>query len=419
MKESEFVRHIRLAGGRIAVVGGWVRDSLRGVEPKDKDYVISGVVEDKFISLFPEAQKVGRSFPVFLLCIDGHSCEVAFARKERKTGKGYRGFCVQSNPDVTLENDLSRRDTTINAMALELFADGTPSQLIDLFGGKEDVGRGIIRAVSSCFTEDPVRSLRAARQAAEFGYDIAPCTIRYMRFCREELAGEPQERIFAELSRALAAPRPSVFFRSLLSADLLDLIFPEIFALIGKTQPREFHPEGDAFEHTMATVDAVARWTENLVVRFAALVHDIGKGVTPEELLPHHYGHEVKGLTVLEQWDCRMGFPKLWRRVADFVIAEHMRAPRLKKPGKIADFLIRLSKLPVPAKEVLHIFFVDHGDLPYYLEQHQVLIDKLLSVSGNNAPDILHGEEIGAWIRDQRTRCIRDERKKWLNQENN
>ncbi len=419
MKESEFVRHIRLAGGRIAVVGGWVRDSLRGVEPKDKDYVISGVVEDKFISLFPEAQKVGRSFPVFLLCIDGHFCEVAFARTERKTGKGYRGFCVQSNPDVTLENDLSRRDTTINAMALELVADGTPSQLIDLFGGKEDVGRGIIRAVSSCFTEDPVRSLRAARQAAEFGYDIAQCTIRYMRLCREELAGEPQERIFAELSRALAAPRPSVFFRSLLSADLLDLIFPEIFALIGKTQPREFHSEGDAFEHTMATVDAVARWTENLVVRFAALVHDIGKGVTPEELLPHHYGHEVKGLTVLEQWDCRMGFPKLWRRVADFVIAEHMRAPRLKKPEKIADFLIRLSKLPVPAKEVLHIFFVDHGDLPYYLEQHQVLIDKLLSVSGNNAPDILHGEEIGAWIRDQRTRCIRDARKKWLNQENN
>lgn len=419
MKESEFVRHIRRAGGRIAVVGGWVRDSLRGVDPKDKDYVISGVSEETFLSLFPEAQKVGRSFPVFLLCVDGQSSEIAFARTERKNGKGYRGFSIRSTPGISLEDDLSRRDTTINAMALELFADGTPAQLIDLFGGKEDVGRGVIRAVSGCFTEDPVRALRAARQAATFAYEIEPRTIQYMKSCREELAGEPQERIFAELSRALAAQRPSVFFRSLLSADLLDLIFPELFALIGKTQPKEFHPEGDAFEHTMATVDAVASRTDDIVVRFAALVHDIGKGVTPEEMLPHHYGHEVKGLSVLAQWDARMGFPKLWRRVSDFVIAEHMRAPRLKKPGKIADFLVRLSKLPVPASDVLQIFYVDHGDLPFYLEQYQVLVSKLLSVSGNNAPEKLHGEEIGAWIREQRTRCIRDAKKDWRNQGNN
>lgn len=413
MKESELVRQIHMAGGRIAVVGGWVRDSLRGVEPKDKDYVISGVGEDEFISLFPEAQKVGRSFPVFLLRVNGEASEIAFARTERKTGKGYRGFCVQSSIDVTIEDDLSRRDTTINAMALELFEDGATPQLINLFSGEADVERGIIRAVSSCFTEDPVRALRAARQAAEFGYDIEPNTIRYMHLCREELEGEPQERIFAELSRALAAPRPSVFFRSLLSADLLDLIFPEIFALIGKTQPKAFHPEGDAFEHTMATVDAVASRTENLVVRFAALVHDIGKGVTPEDLLPHHYGHEVKGLAVLEKWDSRMGFPKLWRRVADFVIAEHMRAPRLKKAGKIVDFLISLSKLPVPARDVLQIFLVDHGDLPYYLEQYEALIGKMLSVNGSDAPENLQGQEIGAWIRAQRTRCLQEARKDW------
>ena len=413
MKESELVRQIRLEGGRIAVVGGWVRDSLRGVTPKDKDYVISGVKEEKFLSLFPETQKVGRSFPVFLLHVDGVASEIAFARTEQKTGKGYRGFCVRFNPKVTLEDDLSRRDTTINSMALELFADGTPPKLIDLFGGKKDVECGIIRAVSNCFTEDPVRALRAARQAAEFGYDIAPCTIQYMRLCREELEGEPQERIFAELSRALAASIPSAFFRSLLSADLLDLIFPEIFALIGKTQPKEFHPEGDAFEHTMATVDAVACRTENLVVRFAALIHDIGKGVTPEALLPHHYGHEVKGLAVLEKWDCRMGFPKPWRRVADFVIAEHMRAPRLKKSGKIVDFLIRLSRLPVPAKDVLQVFLVDHGDLPPYLKQYEHLIGKLLSVSGKSAPANLHNKEIGAWIRAQRIRCLKEEKMNW------
>ena len=191
------------------------------------------------------------------------------------------------------------------------------------------------------------------------------------------------------------------------------MIFPEIFALIGKTQPKAFHPEGDAFEHTMATVDAVASRTENLVVRFAALVHDIGKGVTPEDLLPHHYGHEVKGLAVLEKWDSRMGFPKLWRRVADFVIAEHMRAPRLKKAGKIVDFLISLSKLPVSARDVLQIFLVDHGDLPYYLEQYEALIGKMLSVNGSDAPKNLRGKEIGAWIRAQRTRCLQEARKDW------
>lgn len=413
MKESEFVRNIRMAGGRIAVVGGWVRDSLRGVDSKDKDYVISGVSEERFVSLFPEAQKVGRSFPVFLLCVDGQSSEIAFARTERKNGKGYRGFCVRSDPRITLEDDLSRRDTTINAMALELFADGTSPSLIDLFGGRTDVERGVIRAVSRCFTEDPVRALRAARQAATFGYDIEPGTIQYMKSCRGELAEEPQERILAELSRALAAPRPSVFFRSLLSANLLDSIFPEIFALIGKTQPKEFHPEGDAFEHTMATADAVAQRTDNLVVRFAALVHDIGKGVTPEEMLPHHYGHEVKGLAVLAQWDDRMGFPKLWRRVAEFVIAEHMRVPRLKKPGKIADFLMRFSRLPVPVQDVLQIFLVDHGELPPYLEHSEILIGKLLSVSGNDAPENLRGEAIGAWIRAQRTRCIQEAKRNW------
>ena len=413
MKESDFVRRICFAGGRIAIVGGWVRDSLRGVEPKDKDYVISGVSEDKFLSLFPNAQKVGRSFPVFLLSVDGRPSEIAFARTEQKNGKGYLGFCVQSNPGISLEDDLSRRDTTINAMALELFADGTSPRRIDLFGGKEDIERGVIRAVSSCFTEDPVRALRAARQAATFGYKIEPCTIKYMQSCGEELTGEPKERIFAELSRALAALRPSVFFRSLLSANLLEPLFPEIFALIGKTQPKEFHPEGDAFEHTMATVDEVSLRTADLVVRFAALVHDIGKGVTPGEMLPHHYGHEVKGLEVLAQWDERMGFPKLWRRVADFVIAEHMRAPRLKKSAKIADFLVRLSRLPVPVHDVLQIFLVDHGELPPYLEHYEKLIGKLLSINGNDAPKNLHGEAIGAWIRAQRTQYIRGIRKNW------
>ena len=413
MEEMQFVRRVREAGGRVAVVGGWVRDTLRGVKPKDKDYVVSGLDENDFCGLFPGIQKVGRSFPVFLLEIDGVSSEIALARTEQKSGTGYLGFEIRADKTVALEDDLSRRDTTINAMALELFSDGTPSRRIDLFGGEEDIRSRRIRAVSERFLEDPVRALRAARQAAVFGFTVEPQTIDFMSACREELMKEPQPRIFGELSRALEASRPSVFFLTLERARLLDAIFPELFALIGKTQPVAFHPEGDAFAHTMATVDAVAERTENIVVRFAALVHDLGKGTTPQSMLPHHYGHERRGLDVLEAWNRRMQLPKVWLQVAEFVIAEHMRASRLKKPGKIAELLVALSRLPVPAKEVLHVFCVDHGGLPPYFERYDALIAELLSIRGGDAPKELRGEAVGAWIRSQRTHCIRMAAKRW------
>lgn len=413
MEELEFVRRVYTAGGRAAVVGGWVRDSLRGVKPKDRDYVVTGLDETAFVSAFPEAQKVGRSFPVFLLPIDGKSSEIALARTERKAGKGYRGFTTCSDGHITLEEDLARRDTTINAMALELFPDGRAPTLTDPFGGKEDVCHGRIRAVSDCFLEDPVRALRAARQAAVFGYTIEPHTVTLMRACRKELVSEPRERVLGEFSQALAAPRPSVFFRALLAANLLDAVFPELFALIGKTQPTDFHPEGDAFEHTMAMTDAVAQRTEDCTARFAALVHDLGKGTTPEEMLPHHYGHERRGLEVLEQWNARMTLPKLWRRVAEFVIAEHMRAPRLKKPKKIAALIVSLSRLPIPAREILHIFATDHGGLPLYLARYDELAGKILAMGGNDAPERLQGKAIGAWIENQRARAVKEAMEKW------
>ena len=413
MEEQEFVRRVREAGGRVAIVGGWVRDSLRGVTPKDKDYVVAGLDEKLFCTCFPDAKQVGHAFPVFLLDVGGDLSEIALARTERKTGAGYLGFSVRSAPDVTLEEDLSRRDTTMNAMATELFSDGTPPKLIDLFGGAEDIRNGCIRAVSGHFVEDPVRALRAARQAAVFGFAVEPNTVGFMRACRAELMAEPQERIFGELSLALAARRPSVFFRTLLSAELLDAIFPELFALLGKRQPVEFHPEGDAFEHTMNTLDEVSRRTPDISVRFAALVHDIGKGTTPEEMLPHHYGHERRGLSVLAAWNDRMAIPKLWRRVAEFVIAEHMRAPRLKRPGKIASFLMALSKLPAPARDVSQIFCVDHGGLPPYLERYDEIMGKLLAVTGRDAPEELRGEEIGAWIKARRTKLVQEAKRTW------
>ena len=302
MTEEAFAKVLRAHGARVFIVGGWVRDALRHVRPHDKDYMVSGIAEADFQRLFPDAQKVGHGFPVYLVSIDGCLSEVAFARKERKEGQGYRGFRVSYDPSVTVEEDLYRRDTTMNSMALEL----PTKTLIDPYHGADDVEKGIIRAVSPHFTEDPVRALRAARQAAEFGFSIAEQTSRYMHACREELKGEPQERIVAELRRALQAERPSVFFRALERAGILSVTFPELSLLIGKTQPQEYHPEGDAWQHTLLVVDRAASKTANVAARFAALVHDLGKGMTPKAMEPHHYGHEQRGLEQLAAWDRRV-----------------------------------------------------------------------------------------------------------------
>lgn len=403
MEEAAFVAALRRAGARVFVVGGWVRDRLRGAAAADKDYVVSGIGEQSFCALFPDAQRVGRSFPVYLVTVDGKRAEVAFARRERKTGPGYRGFAVAFSPEVTIEEDLYRRDTTMNSIALEL----PEGRLIDLYGGREDIARGRVRAVSSHFVEDPVRALRAARQAALFGYEITEETLAYMRACRAELAREPGERIFAELRRALSAAQPSVFFRWLARAGVLDVTFPELAALIGKTQPQAFHPEGDAFEHTMLVLDRVAAETGDVRARFTALAHDIGKGRTPQAMLPHHYGHEVRGLDVLADWNRRMTLPRDWRAAAAFVIREHMRAPRLAKAGKIVRLLLAAVKVPLPFSAFLAVLRADHGDLPAYLVHGEEIAAELLRISGHAAPPELVGEEIADWLLAQRVRRLR------------
>ncbi|MBQ3335931.1 MAG: HD domain-containing protein, partial [Selenomonadaceae bacterium] len=305
MTELDFAKKIHEAGGAAYLVGGAVRDKFRGVEAHDKDYCVTGVDEKIFVAAFPKAAKFGKSFPVYAVEIDGKFCEVAFARTEKKIGTGYRGFEISFSPSVTIEQDLFRRDTTINAMAIELLS----GKLVDPFGGREDVLNKKIRAVSKHFTDDPVRALRAARQAAQFNFEICAETIAAMKLCGAELAHEPTERIFDELETALKTDRPSIFFRSLERAELLEIIFPEIYQLRGKIQPTHFHPEGDAYEHTLKIVDEVSAVNPKPMVRFAALMHDIGKGTTPPEMLPHHYKHEKRGLEVLEQMNRRMTLP--------------------------------------------------------------------------------------------------------------
>ncbi|MBQ7454038.1 MAG: HD domain-containing protein [Selenomonadaceae bacterium] len=387
-------------GGRAYLVGGAVRDKFRGVTAHDKDYCLTGIDEKNFAEAFPNAEKFGKSFPVYSVKIDDKFCEVAFARTERKIGTGYRGFEITFAPDVTIEQDLFRRDTTINAMAIELLS----GELIDPFDGREDVLNKKIRAVSKHFTDDPVRALRAARQAAQFNFNICAATIEAMKLCGEELAHEPTERIFDELETALKTDKPSIFFRSLERADLLEIIFPEIVQLRGKIQPTFYHPEGDAYEHTLKIVDDVSAVNPKPLVRFAALAHDFGKGTTPLEMLPHHYKHEQRGLEVLSKMNRRMRLPVKWYKAAAFVIREHMRAPRLVKPGKIVDLLLNLNDSKISVDDFCDIIRVDNHGLPPYLEHAQEILDELLKVTGKDAPPELTGKEIGKWIHDERIR---------------
>lgn len=400
MTEFDFAKKIYSLGGTAYLVGGAVRDKFRGVTSHDKDYCITGIDEPTFTKNFPDALKFGKSFPVYSVELDGKMCEVAFARTEKKIGAGYKGFSVNFDPTVTIEEDLFRRDTTINAMAIEILS----GELIDPFGGQADTLAKKIRAVSKHFTDDPVRALRAARQSAQFDFEITAETLSAMKKCSEEISAEPSERIFSELENALATDRPSKFFRSLESAELLDVTFPEISQLRGKTQPTLFHPEGDAYEHSLKILDEVAAVNPKPEIRFAALCHDLGKGITPPEMLPHHYEHETRGLKVLAQMTRRIHLPNDWKKIAAFVMREHMHAPLMSKPGKVVDLLMRLHNSRITISDFNDIIRADHHGLPPHLERAEFIINELLKIGGKSAPPELVGKAVGEWIRAERIR---------------
>ena len=367
-------------------------------------YCITGIDDKTFAENFPKALKFGKSFPVYSVNIDGKNCEVALARTEKKVGAGYRGFKVNFNSAVTIEQDLYRRDTTINAMAVDILRE----ELIDPFGGQKDILEKKIRAVSEHFTEDPVRALRAARQAAQFDFEITADTLQAMQLCAFELKNEPGERIFSELENALKTDKPSIFFRNLQRAGILEITFPEIAHLIGKTQPVEFHPEGDAYEHTLNIVDEISKVNSKPVIRFAALAHDFGKGTTPQKMLPHHYQHDKRGLAVLQEMSDRIHLPTDWKKIAEFVISEHMRAPVMTRPGKIVDFLIKLHNSKISVEDFNDIINFDNHGLPLYLANAKIILNEILKVNGRMAPPEKRGAEIGEWIRSERIKVLRN-----------
>ena len=304
---------------KVFLVGGAVRDGLLGQTVYDRDWVVLGATADQMLE--QGFQQVGKDFPVFLHPTTKE--EYALARTERKVGAGYHGFELFFDPSVTLEEDLIRRDLTINAMA-----QSESGEIIDPYSGKRDLELRVLRHVSEAFSEDPLRVLRVARFAAKlhrFGFVVAPETQQLMARMvgSGELEALTVERVWQELVKALNTDFPSVFFEVLDSVGAVEVLFPALFALHGVQQPEKYHPEGDVWVHSLMSLDASARLTEAPSVRFSALVHDLGKGVTDRALWPKHYGHEAAGVPLVVALCCQYRVPKKWRQQAERVTEWH------------------------------------------------------------------------------------------------
>jgi tRNA nucleotidyltransferase (CCA-adding enzyme) len=331
------------------LVGGAVRDHLLGLPVHDRDHVVVGESPESMLAA--GFKTVGKDFPVFLHPDSGE--EYALARTERKSARGHRGFVVHAAPEVTLEEDLLRRDFTINAIAQA--DDGT---LVDPHGGVRDLEARVLRHVGPAFVDDPLRVLRAGRfmaRLAPFGFTVAPETMALMRTMTEagELADLTAERVWKELAGALRAPRPSAFLRTLHDCGALKVVLPEVDALYGVPQRAEFHPEVDTGVHVEMVCDMAARLAPgDEVIGFAALTHDLGKALTPAEELPKHILHEQRGLEPLEALCMRLKVPAMHRDLARAACREHLNVHRIAelRGSKIHDLIARCDGFRQPQR---------------------------------------------------------------------
>jgi len=399
------------------LVGGAVRDRLLGIEVKDRDYVVVGARPDDLLRL--GYKPVGKDFPVFLHP-QTHE-EYALARTERKTGRGYHAFAFDTDPSVTLEDDLRRRDLTINAIAER--ADGT---LVDPFGGERDLAEKILRHVSPSFAEDPVRVLRVARFAARYaarGFSIAPETMALMR----QMVGDGEvdhlvpERVWAETKKALSEARPSAFVQCLRDCGALARLMPEVDALFGVPQRAEYHPEVDTGVHVCMVLDMAARLAPgDALIGWCALTHDLGKALTPKDELPAHRGHEHSGLAPLHALATRLKVPAEYAALAEHVCRLHLLAHTALqlRPNTILELFEKLDafRKPQRLRQFLLVCEADkrgrlglqdaaYPSATYLLE----LFHKANSVRAQALIDSgLQGAELGAALRAARLRAVSD-----------
>jgi len=330
------------------LVGGAVRDARLGLPVKERDWVVVGATPEEMVA--QGYRPVGKDFPVFLHPKTQE--EYALARTERKSGRGYHGFQFHTGPEVTLEDDLWRRDLTVNAMA-----QGEDGTLVDPHGGQRDLDARLLRHVSPAFAEDPVRILRIARFAARFaslGFRVADETMELMRSMVE--AGEVDhlvaERVWKETERALMEPRPGTFFEVLHACGALARVMPELAALSGVPQRADYHPEVDTLVHTLMCVDAAVRAQHGIEVRIATLLHDLGKAATPKGELPSHRGHDMRGLPLVKQFCERLRVPNGARDLALMVTRDHLLVHKVRelRPKTLLELLKRFDAFSKSAR---------------------------------------------------------------------
>ncbi len=398
----------------VYLVGGAVRDKILGLSPRERDWVVVGGTPDQLLAR--NFRQVGASFPVFLHPDTGE--EYALARTERKQGHGYHGFTVDFHPGVTLEEDLARRDLTVNAMARA--GDG---RLIDPFGGQKDLEQRILRHVSPAFCEDPLRVLRVARFAARFaelGFRVHPSTMELMRemVTSGELEHLVPERVWAEFADAMSSSQPDVFIKVLRERGALAVLLPEVDRLFGVPQPAKYHPEIDTGIHVLMTMNLAARLGGPAEVVFALLLHDLGKGLTADALLPSHVGHEKSGVPLVNDVCARLRTPGAFRDLALKVCELHLRCHRLleARPSTVmkliedADLLRRPERLREFVRACEADFRGREGleDRPY--PQGDRLQAALQAVLAIQARDIettgLEGVQIGEKLRKVRIKAI-------------
>jgi tRNA nucleotidyltransferase (CCA-adding enzyme) len=330
------------------LVGGAVRDNLLGLPVKDKDWVVVGATPDDMLA--QGYLQVGKGFPVFLH--PETKQEYALARTERKTAPGHTGFEFDTSASVTLEQDLMRRDLTVNAIA-----ETESGELIDPYGGQRDIEQRVLRHVSMAFTEDPLRVLRVARFAARFapqGFTVASETMQLMQtiVASGELETLVAERVWKEIELGLLSPAPHEFIRVLRECAALEVILPEVNELFGVPQPAKYHPEIDTGVHILMCLQQAVRLSEDASVRYAVLVHDVGKGITDRSKWPSHVGHESLGLQRLKKIDARLPVPTEFSRLAALVCEHHTKLHRVKelRPQTLLTLLETLDSIRRPER---------------------------------------------------------------------
>ena len=399
---------------QIYLVGGAVRDRCLGLPVREKDWVVTAATPEEMLRL--GYRQVGRDFPVFIHPETGE--EYALARTEKKTAPGYKGFAVHASPDVTLVQDLQRRDLTINAMAVD-----SEGELIDPCGGREDLEKKKLRHVSSAFREDPVRLLRVARFAARFadsGFTVAEETMELMRgmVADGEADALVAERIWQETHTAWLEPRPQVFFQVLRDCGALMVLFPELEALFGVPQNPKWHPEIDCGVHTMMALQLAARLSDDPVVRFAVLVHDLGKGTTPKDDLPRHIGHEKRSVDLILAMGARLRIPNTYQGLARLVAQWHGHCHRAMelRPATLLKLIEATDawRRPQRLEDFLTACEADYRGRKGFTERDYPQAERvrnMAQLSGDIAAesldlDGLKGDEIGARLSAARCRAI-------------